>query len=603
MLSGTHKHAGPCLYRRNPAYQPLKNAGNRSFRGTKVSELSDSFLMLGINFASHATMSGPARHHRRTRRECTKILNLKLPRCNALTKYARTTIWTSALYLIVGRNKMHETNPLTGLKRRGARRETSRKKRESTCSTVSGRMYAEQAMELVNMYMAAANLTLSFVMLLMRGEKYQSKEEPTIQLVSTLIVAVVSYGQSAVRLLKLDSDLMDLPAHLQESAGFDNPLVDITLDRYQNDDECAAKTRFTKDQIRTIIEKLDLEEYVHVYYNFNAPRPPYYKFHRETLVLYMLRKMASARTHVDLADNEFGGDSKRWGTGYNYIVNRFDGRFCDLIGPRGLRVWSPFFPEFAEVIRAYICRSKERTNRQGDRVQRQLHTGWIPPGQFNIFGFTDCSFYEVCRPGSGPANNTDGAPRRTGWYIKQRAFYCGYQRGMEACIKVLTIFLPNGLTAAIYGPTSGKQEDKTLFRLAEFDDYLHDLCIEQHNGRLFCTYGDGIFGGYWYCLRSPHVPPPDMPLTEAQVDQNENMKSARQSIEMSYAEVEQKWPLINRKDDKRIDFDPACSFAEIRVMYLLTNFSTCCKEGGTMTGQRGFRMPPPTLEDYLNMIV
>jgi hypothetical protein len=110
--------------------------------------------------------------------------------------------------------------------------------------------------------------------------------------------------------------------------------------------------------------------------------------------------------------------------------------------------------------------------------------------------------------------------------------------------------LPNGLTAAIYGPTSGKQEDKAMFHLAEFDDYLRYLCEEFYGGgRLFATYGDGIFGGYWYCLWSPHVAdPPDMPLTEAQIDQNENMKSARQSIEMSYAAVEQKRSLINRKD-------------------------------------------------------
>ena len=29
--------------------------------------------------------------------------------------------------------------------------------------------------------------------------------------------------------------------------------------------------------------------------------------------------------------------------------------------------------------------------------------------------------------------------------LKQRAFYTTYQRGMEACLKILTILLPNGL--------------------------------------------------------------------------------------------------------------------------------------------------------------
>jgi hypothetical protein len=43
---------------------------------------------------------------------------------------------------------------------------------------------------------------------------------------------------------------------------------------------------------------------------------------------------------------------------------------------------------------------------------------------------------------------------------------------MEACVRILS----SGLTAAIYGPTSGKDEDKTLFQMAQFNDYPHDLC-------------------------------------------------------------------------------------------------------------------------------
>jgi hypothetical protein len=30
--------------------------------------------------------------------------------------------------------------------------------------------------------------------------------------------------------------------------------------------------------------------------------------------------MSTGRTHKDLADNEFGGDSSRWGRGYNWMV-------------------------------------------------------------------------------------------------------------------------------------------------------------------------------------------------------------------------------------------------------------------------------------------
>jgi hypothetical protein len=73
---------------------------------------------------------------------------------------------------------------------------------------------------------------------------------------------------------------------------------------------------------------------------------------------------------------------------------------------------------------------------------------------------------------------------------------------MEAYVNILTICLPNGLTAAIYGPTSGRNDDRTLFHLSQFDDYLMQVCTEFHGGDLYCTYGDGIFAGNWYCLRS-----------------------------------------------------------------------------------------------------
>jgi hypothetical protein len=164
------------------------------------------------------------------------------------------------------------------------------------------------------------------------------------------------------------------------------------------------------------------------------------------------------------------------------------------------------------------------------------------------------------------------------------------------------MYLPNGLTAAIYGPASGKDEDKTLFRLAEFDEYLQQLCEEDHNNTMYCTYGDGIFAGYWYCLRTSHMVSPNTRLTAAQEDQNENMKSARECIELSYAKAEQLWPALNRKEGFKVDANPMRVFAEIRVMYLLTNFVVCSMEGSTMTGDRGFRCPPPSLADYINMV-
>jgi hypothetical protein len=137
--------------------------------------------------------------------------------------------------------------------------------------------------------------------------------------------------------------------------------------------------------------------------------------------------------------------------------------------------------------------------------------------------------------------------------------------------------------------------------MADFDDFLENLCSQHHGNTLYCTYGDDIFAGYWYCLRTKHRPTNDLPLTAIQEEENENMKSVREMVEWSYAKAEQNWPLLNRKDGKKLEVEPALVWAEIRVMYLLTNFRVCELEGSTMTGTRGFRCPPPTLAEYLAM--
>jgi hypothetical protein len=129
-----------------------------------------------------------------------------------------------------------------------------------------------------------------------------------------------------------------------------------------------------------------------------------------------------------------------------------------------------------------------------------------------------------------------------------------------------------------------------------------EICTEFHGGDLYCTYGNGIFAGNWYCLRSMHKAAAGMALLPWQEEENLNLKSARVSVEWSYARAEQQWGMLTDKSNYKVDQDAARCFSEIRVMYLLTNFKVCCDEGSTMTGQRGFQCPPPSLEEYLTML-
>ena len=169
-------------------------------------------------------------------------------------------------------------------------------------------------------------------------------------------------------------------------------------------------------------------------------------------------------------------------------------------------------------------------------------------------------------------------------------------------MKILTICLPNGLTAAVYGLTSGHQDDRTLFCLAQFDDFMRDLCVHFHGANhLYATYGDGIFASYWYCLRTQHEPSALYPLTPDQITENENMKAVCESVEWSYAHAEQLWPLMNKKQVHILEWNSDVVFGQFRVMYFLMNCKVCSEEGSTCTGTHMFACPPPTLEEYLSM--
>jgi hypothetical protein len=206
-------------------------------------------------------------------------------------------------------------NPITGRKRRLPRRLTARKKRKITSSTVSQRMYAENAMDSYFVYMLCYKKMLFYLILLLAiGFDFQS--EGGRFLGNFMLLASACYASKAARMLRLDSELLDLSNDNLTNSGYNKDLVDITLDYYCNDDECENNTCFSKQEIVTILNFLEFGDgmgYVRVYYNGLV----YYKFRAVTLFIYMLRKMSTGWTHKDLADNEFGGSSGRWGKGYS----------------------------------------------------------------------------------------------------------------------------------------------------------------------------------------------------------------------------------------------------------------------------------------------
>ena len=200
---------------------------------------------------------------------------------------------------------MAEVNAFTGMKRRKSVRNTTRKKRATLSYTPASFMYSVQALEAFEIYMAGANMNLSFLSLLAVSHLDLSEDEKTAVFSFPLLGGHLCYTL-AIEMLRLDSELMDLSDETIENAGYRKELVGITLDWFVNDDDCREQTRFTKGEIQLIVDSLPLGQFLYVHYN----PPKYYKFDVTELLIYTLHCMSTGRTHKDLCDNEFGGCPK-----------------------------------------------------------------------------------------------------------------------------------------------------------------------------------------------------------------------------------------------------------------------------------------------------
>ena len=152
-------------------------------------------------------------------------------------------------------------NAVTGLKRKQTRYYTPRKKRETGSSTVAARMYASQAMEAYSLYMIAVNMHLVLFTVVLSHLPLRIAQHNRMHLALLLYLGAGFYFSKAVRMLQLDSELLDFHDP-QDDVGFSKELVGVSIDSYANDNECESKTRFGKAHLQMILDSLNLPDYI-----------------------------------------------------------------------------------------------------------------------------------------------------------------------------------------------------------------------------------------------------------------------------------------------------------------------------------------------------
>ncbi|KAF0732692.1 hypothetical protein AaE_009216 [Aphanomyces astaci] len=190
----------------------------------------------------------------------------------------------------------------------------------------------------------------------------------------------------------------------------------------------------------------------------------------------------------------------------------------------------------------------------------------------NVWGFIDGTMRGCCRPSGGS---------------EQRTMYNGHKRKHE--IKFQTVVTPDGLISHVFGPIEGRRHDLTLLRKS----CLENVIASNPKFRVYIIYGGPAYG------RSDQLASPfsGARLTEAQKHVNASMSRVRVSVEWSYGQILQYWPIVDFKKKVKLGSGPASKLYKVTV--LLTNCVTCARQRNANSVYFGLK--PPTLEEYLDV--
>ncbi|ETV76858.1 hypothetical protein H257_09294 [Aphanomyces astaci] len=135
--------------------------------------------------------------------------------------------------------------------------------------------------------------------------------------------------------------------------------------------------------------------------------------------------------------------------------------------------------------------------------------------------------------------------------------YNGHKR--KHAIKFQSVVTPDGLISHGFGPGEGRRHDLTLLRKS----CLENVIASNPRFQVYIIYKDPAYG------RSDQLVSPFSGgrLTEAQNHVNASISRVRVSIEWSYGQILQYWPIVDLKKKVKLGSDPRCRPAD-KLCYL-----------------------------------
>ena len=400
--------------------------------------------------------------------------------------------------------------------------------------------------------------------------------------IALCVVGVLTRVESVIGDVHVDMDVYRI---------FSTPLSLLRLNQFQNNDHCENWTRFSTNELIDLVPRLGLPEYVYV---FNTPGN-FYRFHREELLIYTLTKLAHGFPHTVMSDMVVGGDSARWGRGYNYMMQHLDDHFSNIINVDSLGMWVHQFPYFSELIRRKHCSCWNQHDDVDGNPVIDAENIYQNEGSFNISGLMDVSVFEITRVGSGPVGEGTHQPRRPNWYIKQRSV-CSAHKKFHG-LSMLTVSFPNGMIAVV-GVASSRNWDGTTLTWSQLDNFLNALCANNNIGN-YCFYADNGFLGGWTNIRTPHRGTLMFPLTARLRKENVVMTKIRIRVEWAHGIVKSYWKLATKYLFLKLDQNADLVIQTLRVSCLVSNFRTCYR-GNSLSNVVSFDCAPPSIEECLN---